>query len=84
MATDEGDDDRDDDGDNDGADDGDDDDVDDCGAREDVGKEDVTNNTITSEQDDTLEVHATLSDGANDTVHEHSTSLCHTILLRQS
>ena len=76
MATEEGDDD----GDDDGADDGDDDDVDNCDARKDVGKEDATNNTITSEQDDTLELHASLSGGDKDTVHEHSASLCHTIL----
>ena len=73
-----------DDGDNDGTDDGDDDDVDDCDTRKDVGKEDATNTAITSEQDDTLELHVSLSDTADDTVHEYSTSLCHMILLRQS
>ena len=85
---DNGDDERDDngtvDGDDNRADDGDDDDVDNCDAREDVWKEDATNTTITLEQDDILELYACLSDTADDTVHEYSTSLCHTILLRQS
>ena len=73
---DNGDDERDDngtvDGDDDRADDGDDDDVDNCDAREDVGKEDATSTSITSGQDDTLELHASLSDTADDTVYEYS------------
>ena len=84
MDTDEGDDDGDDDGDDYGTDDEDDDDVDDCDVREDVGKEDATNNAITSEQNDTLELQASLSNGDDDTIHDYSASLYHTILLRQS
>ena len=71
MATEEGDDD----GDDDGVDDGDDDDVDNCDARKDVGKEDATNSTISSEQDDALELHDSFSNTADNNVHEYSTYL---------
>ena len=56
----------------DGDDDGDDDDVNDVDDREDIEKEDATNNTITSEQDDAIELHDNLAETDEDNVNEHS------------
>ena len=79
---DDGYDDGNDDGDDKGVDDGDGADVDDSDDREDVGKEDATNSTISSEQDDALELHDSFSNTADDNVHEYSAYLCHTRLLQ--